>query len=91
MATKSLIQGKDSAGPSGWVNIDPSKKRTIQVVISGVASVDIEGSNDGFNPVTLQAGVSASGGFVDDEPWHQLRANVKSITSGTVSVIVGEQ
>lgn len=92
MSIKNLTQNQTALGATPWVSIDPAKKRTVQVVITGTATVDIEASNNSFNGVVLQANVSASAGYVDDEPWHQLRVNVKSITNGSsVSVIVGEQ
>jgi hypothetical protein len=84
------MQDQAVTGPGSWVAIDPSKPRSVQLVISGTASVDIEASNDGVNAVpALQAGITASAGYVDSDPWLYLRANVKSISSGTVSVVVG--
>jgi hypothetical protein len=91
MPAKDLITKQATTGAGSWVRINESAARTVQVVISGVASVDIEGSNNGVDPCTLQAGVNASSGFTDAESWMFLRANVKSISSGTVSVILGEQ
>lgn len=91
MPAKNLVVGQTSVGPGPWVRIDESKERTIQVVISGTVSLDIEGSNDGVNPQPLQSGITASNGYADDEAWMFLRANVKSISAGSVSVILGEK
>ncbi len=91
MGTKFLMSQQAAAGPGKWIPIDPSKKRTIQVVITGAATVSIEGSNDGANPVTLEHGILASKGYTDDDPWTYIRANLTDYTSGTVSVVMGEK
>jgi hypothetical protein len=84
------MQAQAVTGAGPWIPIDPGKSRSVQVVITGTASVDIEASNDGVNAVpALQAGITASAGYVDSDPWLYIRANVKSISSGTVSVFVG--
>jgi len=89
MATTTLMQNQGVTGPGNWVNINPAQSRTIQVVITGTATVDIEVSNDGVNAIKIQTGITASGGYVDVDPWQYVRANVTSIASGTVSAIMG--
>jgi uncharacterized membrane protein len=83
------MQNQTSTGPGNWVTINPALARTIQAVITGSASVDIEVSNDGVNAVKVQTGITASGGYVDNDPWQYVRANVTSLSSGAVSVIMG--
>ena len=93
MPIKNLTLNQTALGPTPWVGIDPAKKRTIQVVIVGAATVDIEASNNNRDSVAMlgATNITASCGFADDAAWQQMRVNVKSITNGaSVSVIVGE-
>jgi hypothetical protein len=91
MGTKALLQNVTTVGVSPWAPVTPgSLRHTFQVIISGAASVNLEGSNDGVNAVTLQSGIAASGGYTDNAPWQYYRANVTSISSGTVTVVMGE-
>lgn len=88
MALYTLAQGQTTAGPGPWIPVNPARARSVQIIITGTASVDIEGSNDGVNSVSLQTGIAASAGYVDSDPWLWVRSNVKSV-SGSVSVLVG--
>lgn len=89
-STLMAAQNTTGAGPSTPVRMIRDK-RTFQVTITGTAVVALEGSNDGSNWVTLQSGISSSAGFEDDAPWNNVRANVTSYTSGTVTVVMGEK
>lgn len=93
MSSTTLISAKTTTGAGDWVPVRAIRdKRTFQVTVSGTATVAIEGSNDGVNPVTLQSGIVASAGFEDDAPWNYVRANVTSVSGGgSATVVMGEK
>lgn len=92
MSSSTLIAAKTSTGAGTATPVRMIRdKRTFQVTVTGVAVVAIEGSNDGNNWITLQAGITSSAGFEDDAPWNYVRANVTSYTSGSVTVVMGEK
>jgi len=77
-------------------------KAAIQATVAGTgavtATVQIEASNDGINPlttlvgsITLSGTTSTSDGFTTDSPWKYIRAKVTAIsgTSALVDVIMG--
>lgn len=87
-----LVSSKSSAGPGEWVKIRaPEKERTFQVSINGLATVAIEVSNDGVNPVTLAADIVASAAYQDDGAWQYIRGNVTAYSSGSVTIVMGEK
>lgn len=87
-----LVSSKTNVGPGDWVNIRrPEVERTLQVSITGTATVSIEVSNDGKNAVALGTGITESAGYQDDGAWAFIRANVTSISGGSVTVVMGEK
>jgi hypothetical protein len=87
-----LASAQAATGPGPWCRVrNVEEARTFQVTIAGVATVAIEASNDGINPIPLQVGVTTSAGFTDDGAWGYVRSNVTSYTSGSVTVIMGER
>lgn len=84
-------------------NFEPNtEKRTFQAVGStsagaGACTVDIQGSNDGINFITMAtitlvlAVAQSTDGFASDAPWRFVRAKVTSIsgTDAAVSVWMG--
>lgn len=89
-STLMAVQAATGAGASTPVRMIRDK-RTFQVTINGIATVAIEGSNDGANWIMLQPGITSSTGYEDDAPWNFVRANVTSYTSGSVTVVMGEK
>lgn len=78
-------------------------KRSFQAILTGVgaltATVKVYGSNDGVNvcstemgTITLNGNDTVSDGFVTDEPWKYVQAQVTAITgtSAKVKVLLGE-
>lgn len=89
--TTTLASSKTTTGPGEWAKIRHEEaERTLQVSISGTATVSIEVSNDGVNAVTLASGISSSGAYQDDGAWLFIRVNVTSISGGSVTVVMGE-
>lgn len=87
-----LTQAQAVAGPGPWIRVrNVEEARTFQVTIAGVATVAIEASNDGVNPIPLQVGIITSAGYTDDGAWGYVRSNVTSYTSGSVTAVMGER
>lgn len=92
MSASTLMAAQTATGAGASVAVRAIRdKRTFQVSISGTATVALQGSNDNTNWVTLQGGITASGGFEDDAPWNFMRANVTAYSSGSVTVVMGEK
>lgn len=92
MPATTLVSSKTTTGPGDWVKIRrPELERTFQVSISGTATIDVEASNDGINPVPLASGLTASAGYQDDGSWSYVRVNVTAISGGSVTVVMGEK
>jgi hypothetical protein len=92
VAATTIVSSKTTTGPSDWVRVRaPAKERTFQVSINGIATVSIEASNDGVNAVPLETGISSSTGYLDDGAWEYVRANITAVTSGSVTVVMGEK
>ncbi len=69
--------------------MDVTYRKVWQVITTGTATIQIRGSCDGTNWVVLTT-VTATGatneGWIDNEPWPFMDANVSAYTSGTVTV-----
>jgi hypothetical protein len=92
MPITKLVDGKTTAGAGLFYPVKrPDLERTFQISINGAANVTIEVSNDGVNAVPLAVGITASAGYQDDGAWGFVRANVTSITGGSVTVVMGEK
>lgn len=92
MSSSTMMAAQAATGAGPWVPVRQIRdKRTFQVTITGVATVTLEGSNDGVNAITLQPNIKASAGYEDDAPWNYMRANVTSYASGTVTAVMGEK
>lgn len=63
-------------------------KKTFQINITGTAIAAIEASNDGVTFSILFPAVSANSILLDESPFKFYRAVVKSIISGSVTVIL---
>jgi hypothetical protein len=91
MSATTMTQNQAATGPGAWTKVRQTRdKRTFQITISGIATVSIEGSNDGVNAIVLQPGITSSIGYEDSAPWAYVRSNVTGYTSGLVTVILGE-
>lgn len=92
MSASTMMAAQAATGAGAWVPVRQIRDlRTFQVTITGVATVALEGSNDGVNAVPLQANIKASAGYEDAAPWNYMRANVTSYASGTITVVMGER
>lgn len=92
MSASTLVKDQAAPGVGQWVKVRNIKEeRSIAITITGTASVTVEASNDGVNPVPLMSGITATSGYLDDGPWEYMRINVNSISSGTVTAVMGEQ
>lgn len=95
------ILNSSSSGPGAWFRVHP-KIRNITVQAIGIAAgasigstVEIHASNDGVNQVATILGnitlnsssTSASDGFTIDAHWDYIRAQVNSLTTGSMQVI----
>ncbi len=86
METQILANAATSAGAQSSVS-GLGSNRAYQAIITGTATVALQGSLDDVNWVTLRTS-TASEGFSTKEPWAWVRANVTSYTSGAVTMIV---
>jgi len=91
-----LCSNATTVGPQEWYRLRQGEfKRLFQVSVSGTASVDIEATLDIGDqyvlPVKIQTAVTTNAGFVDEDPWTYVRANIVSRTSGQVSVTLRER
>ena len=88
--TIDLLPADTSGTPTGaWMYKD-APLSTIQVVATAAATVILEVSNDGVNPVATSLGTvtlagAGSDGFVCNASWKYIRARVTA-NVGTVSV-----
>lgn len=87
MAKEAKLLDAVGATGAGTAVQNPGRHKLFQAVISGTATVDIEGSLDNVNWVQLGQ-LTASGIVSDSDPWEYVRANVTAWTSGTVTVIM---
>lgn len=96
-ATKFLLDAVTVTGASSaWLPV--ANNRSFQIVITGTASVAIEGTNNvmtGVAPSPLAANwirlaiTPVTRGFEINGPWKAVRANVLSLSSGSATVILG--
>lgn len=96
-ATKFLLDAVTIVGASAaWLPV--ANNRSILITITGIASVAIEATNNvitGVTPSPLAANwirlavTPVTRGFEINGAWKACRANVLSISSGTVTVILG--
>lgn len=90
MIVKTLL---DAAGETGAGSAQAMNRagKVFQYLVTGTATLKLEGSVDGTNWVDLATGLSASGKTANTEPWPFVRANVTGYTSGAVSCWVAEE
>lgn len=99
--TTAILSAATATG-AGSVFTPWGAKRTFQAygttsAGAGAASINIEGSNDSSNWLTIGnisltlATTASNDGFASDAPWRFIRANVASIsgTNASVSVVMG--
>jgi streptogramin lyase len=91
MAVTTLLSGVSATGAGAAVALsDESRRRApqaiVQAVISGTATVALEGSLDGTNWFSIYSWTEAGGQLVDVPS--QVRGNVTAFTSGTVSLLL---
>lgn len=94
-AGKKLLDAVVVLGPSEpW--FPTAANKTFHIIITGIATVTIEVTNDAVNtdtPVTnnwiVLATVTATGGVENSQPWKAVRVNVTALVTGTVTVILG--
>lgn len=68
--------------------IPTTRQKTFQIVITGIATVVVEVSNDGTTFLPLQPGIVVSGVIEDSAPWKFVRVRVLSYTSGSVTAVL---
>jgi hypothetical protein len=99
------ILASSSTGAGNWYRVHPQIRNiTFQAIgLSAGATIGstvlIQASNDGINPVattlaTLSLNSStteASDGFTLDAHWEYVRAQINSLTTGTLSVLASPQ
>jgi len=94
-ASKKLLDAVAVIGSSEpW--FPTTVNRTFHVIITGIAEVVIEVTNDATlddtpttdNWITL-ATITTSGGVENNQPWKAVRARVVFLLVGTVTVILG--
>jgi hypothetical protein len=94
-----LGSGITSAPTAGNWQFKDAPKSAIQAVVTGsgtvTATIVIEVSNDGVNPVatplgtiTINGTAPQSDGFTTDAPWKFIRARVTAISGTSASVAV---
>lgn len=83
-----LLNAVTVTGPGASVQVD-SLRKTFHIMITGIAVVTIEASLDNVTFGTLFPSVSSTSLLSDIDPWLHIRANVVSITSGSVTVKMG--
>jgi hypothetical protein len=95
IAVSILLDNKASTGAGQVVEVD-SEKTSFDVVITNIATVQIQASNNIMaltDPASVTwhtlATITTSGGYENYAPWRYWRANVSSYTSGTVTVRMG--
>lgn len=74
--------GASFEAPARW-----SPASVAQFIITGVATVKLEGSLNGVNWVVIVS-ASASDAFADIPRFNHYRGNVTSISSGTATLLV---
>lgn len=89
-----LLDGVSAVGASAPVQ-PIGEDKTFDIVITGVATVLIEVSNNRNAYAAPEsatwhtlATITASGAYSNNEAWATLRARVSSYTSGTITVIM---
>jgi hypothetical protein len=99
------ILNSSSTGAGNWYRVHPQIRNiTFQAVATGASAtigstVLVQGSNDGINAVasTLatialnSTSTVASDGFVLDAHWEYVRAQINSLTTGSLQVIACAQ
>lgn len=87
-----LIDAAAGTDNGVWVDTSTLAEGAIQVVISGVATVQIRGSDAAVKPANNTDGyqigsdITASGGFTLTQSSRWLKAKVSTFASGTVTV-----
>lgn len=66
-----------------------TEKKSFQIIITGNGVALLEASSDGVNFSILQPAVARSEVITDSFPFKFYRAGVLSITTGSVTVILG--
>lgn len=99
------ILASSSTGPGEWYRLHPQIRNvTFQAIATGASAtigstVEIHVSNDGINKVATLLGTislnststSASDGFTMDAHWEYVRAQVNSLTTGSMTVLASPQ
>ena len=99
------ILNSSSTGAGNWYRLHPQVRNvTFQAVATAAgatigSTILIQGSNDGVNPIASvlatialnSSSTVASDGFTLDAHWEYVRAQVNSLTSGSVSVWASAQ
>lgn len=70
-------------------SIKAGKDKTLQVIITGSATVEWQISNDNQNWETI-ATATNSGAFENSGKWAYTRTEITAYTSGTVTTILGQ-
>lgn len=85
--TTTLLNAAAATG-AGAASTFKALNITYQAVVTGTATVEVQGSNDGTNWVQI-ANFTASGASTKADAFKYVRANVTAYTSGAVTVIAG--
>lgn len=95
LPVETLLDQHETETAGDWIaDKGTQAKRTFQAVLSSTvtpaATVIVEGSNDGVNPITLGtitiSGAEASDGFAVDAAWSFYRGRVSSITGSHANI-----
>lgn len=82
-----LLEAVTASGASDAVE-DPPLHKILQVFGTFTATVELEGSMDNTNWVSIGS-ITAPGKIANAESWKRVRANVTAYTSGTITAILG--
>lgn len=86
MVTHTLLNAVAATGASASLSMNTTPQMA-QVTGTFVATVHLEGSNDGTNWVSI-GNVTAAGSIANTAAWAYVRGNVTAYTSGTVTMVI---